>query len=196
MKKITLLISIFSLLFCFTLTGVLAWYGYFGAVVVREKPVGPYLMVYKKYTGSPGGVGPLISAIHQDLSTEFEITSMVDFGLYYDDPKVVAPEKCRAIVGCIIEDDKEGDLHAISEKYIVATLPRGMAVVADYPYKNKLSILFGVLKGYPAVRQYVEEHQLGTKPVLELYDVSRQRIRYVHFTAFGADFFDSYLLLQ
>ena len=33
----------------------------------------------------------------------------MDFGLYYDDPNVVDPKKCRALVGCIIEDDKEGE---------------------------------------------------------------------------------------
>ena len=196
MKKITLFISVCSLLFCFILAAVLGWYGYFSSVLVQEKPVGPYLMVYQKHTGSPNGVGDTIAKIHQNLSVEFKVNSMVDFGLYYDDPKLVDPEKCRALIGCIIENDSEGDLHAISEKYIVATLPRGMAVVVDYPYRNKLSVLFGVLKGYPALLAFMKENNIPLKPVLELYDVDRKRVRYVLFTAFDTKFFESYLLLK
>jgi hypothetical protein len=99
-------------------------------------------------------------------------------------------------VGCIIEDDGQGDLHALSEKYTVAIFPRGMAVVVDYPYKNKLSVLFGMLKGYPALLNYTGEHQIERKPVLEIYDPQRGRIRYVLSTAFSNDFFAAYLTLK
>jgi DNA gyrase inhibitor GyrI len=134
MKKISLFISVASILFCFILTGVLAWYGYFSTVSVLEKPVGPYTMVYKVYVGAPAGIGSVLDEISQSLITEFHVEQPVKFGLYYDDPKVTPPEQCRTLVGCIIENEQEGDLHAISEKYTVAILPRGMAVVVDYPY--------------------------------------------------------------
>ena len=194
MKKIALFISIVSSLFCFILVGGLYWYGYFSTVSVREKPVGPYTMVYKVYIGSPTDVSPVLDEIHQTLIAGFHITKPVSFGLYYDDPKVTPQEQCRILVGCILTDEQEGDLHAISEKYTLATLPRGMAVVADFPYKNKLSLLFGMLKGYSALSDYVAEYQIPKKPVLELYESTR--IRYVYSTAFDADFFDAYLTLN
>lgn len=196
MKKTTLFITVFSLLFCGILTAILVWYGYFSTVPVREKPVGPYTMVYQVYTGSPSGIEPVLQAMHQSLVTEFAITSLVDFGLYYDDPKTAPAEGSRILVGCILEDDQEGDLHALEEKYIVAIFPRGMAVVADYPYKNKLSILFGMLKGYPALLRYVTEHEIVRTPILEIYDPQRGRIRYVLSTAFSDDFFKAFLTLK
>lgn len=196
MKKSTLFIAVFSLMFCTLLVAVLGWYGYFSTPDVREKPVGPYTMVYKLYVGAPSGVGVLLDEIHGDLISTFQVANPLDFGLYYDDPKETPPEQCRILVGCIIEDDGQGDLHALSEKYTVAIFPRGMAVVVDYPYKNKLSVLFGMLKGYPALLNYVGEHQLERKPVLEMYDPQRGRIRYVLSTAFSDDFLAAYLTLK
>ncbi len=195
MKKTTLFITVCGILFCAILTAVLVWYGYFAAVSVREKPVGPYTMVYKVYIGPSSGVEPLLAEIRSSLTSEFKVKAPVDFGLYYDDPKTTPQDQCRILVGCILEDDQDGDLHAISEKYTVALFPRGMAVVADYPYRNKLSVLFGMLKGYPAVLDYATERQLERKPVLEMYDPLRGRIRYVLSTAFSNEFMLAYLEL-
>lgn len=193
MKKTTLFITVFSLLFCTILTAVLAWYGYFSTVSVREKPVGPYTLVYKVYVGSSSGVGPLLTEIRLSLINEFRVHNPIGFGLYYDDPKTTPAGQCRILVGCIVEDDQDGDMRAISEKYSVARFPRGMAVVADYPYRNNLSVLFGMLRGYPALLAYVDGHQLPRRPVLEMYDASRGRIRYVLSTAFSNDFLATYL---
>ncbi len=196
MKKIAPFFVACSLVVLLLLAGVCGWYGYFSTVAVQEKPIGPFLIVYRNYIGPPADAGSIIEEIHHRLSTEFKISSLVDFGLYYDDPAVMDPNQCRALIGCVIEKDQEGDLHALSEKYTIATIPRGMAVVADYPYKNKLSILFGALKGYPALLAYGETHHLEQKPVLALYDARRGRIRYAQFTAFETSFFDSYLMLE
>ena len=193
MKRTPLFLTVFSLLFCVITASVIAWYGYFSAVTVQEKPVGPYTMVYRVYVGSSSGVGPLLAEIHASLVGEFQVENPVAFGLYYDDPKTTPPDECRILVGCIIEDDQDGDLHAISAKYSVAIFPRGMAIVADYPYRNKLSVLFGMLKAYPALLTYGEEHQIARKPILEMYDAKRGRIRYVASTAFNDEFLAAYL---
>lgn len=196
MKKTTLFIAVFSLLFSAILLAVLFWYGYFSTVQVQEKPVGPYTMVYRVHTGSPAGVAKVMEEVCSRLQDEFQVADAIGFGLYYDDPQTVAPENCRAVVGCIIEDDQQGDLHAIADSFTVARFPRGMAVVVDFPYKNKLSVLFGMLKGYPVLSTYVEGKGLAKKPVLEMYDVKRGRIRYVHSTGLADSFFETYLILK
>ncbi len=196
MKKISIFISVSSLFFGVILIGILAWYGYFSTVSVKEKPVGPYVMVYKLYVGAPAEVGSVLDEIKQSLTDDFKMTSLLDFGLYYDEPKSVPAEECRTLIGCIITNDLDGDLQAIAEKYTVATLPRAMAVVADYPYRNKLSVLFGMLKGYSALFDYAEEHQIARKPVLEIYDSSRGHIRYILSIDLGIEFFDAYLTVK
>jgi DNA gyrase inhibitor GyrI len=196
MKKISLFIALCSLVFIVFFAGICAWYGYFTTLIVQEKPVGPFLIVFEKHSGSPASAAPMVEEIQQNLRMKFNIDSPVNFSLYYDDPQVVAPDQCRALVGTVIAYDQNIDLHRIAQEYSIATIPRGMAAVVDYPYKNKISILFAALRGYPALLEYGKAHHLGQQPVLQLNDLQRGRIRYAVFTAFDAAFLESYLLID
>lgn len=196
MKKIAPIFVVCSLVVIFLLAGVCWWYGYFSPVAVQEKPIGPFVMVYKTHVGPPAQAAGIMADVRQSLTDDFHVQSLLDFGLYYDNPKTVDPAANRALIGCIVQDDQDGDLQAISKKYTVATLPRGMAAVADFTYINNLSILFGVLKGYGALVEYSEEQQIGSKPVLELYDRERNRIRYVLSLDFERSLYDSFLAIE
>ncbi|MDA3970328.1 MAG: hypothetical protein PF442_03155 [Desulfobulbaceae bacterium] len=196
MKKVSQVFVGCTLLFIAILAAVFAWYGYFSTVAVQEKPIGPFVMVYKKHVGPPAQAAGVMAEVRQSLTDEFHVQSLLNFGLYYDNPKTVDPAANRALIGCIVQDDQDGDLQEISKKYTVATLPRGMAAVADFTYRNNLSILFGELKGYGALVEYSEEQQIGSKPVLELYDRERKRIRYVLSLDFERSFYDPFLAIE
>ncbi len=195
MKRTSTLLISCSLIIIVTLVAVLGWYGYFSSVTTQEKPIGPFLIVYKKHVGSVDRAA-ITSQMRRFLSAGLPESSLTDFSLDYDDPKQVAAEDRRSLVGCVLEYGQEADLHAISKQYTIATIPRGMAVVCDYPYKNKPSLFFGLLKGYSALLGHGDTPGLVTKPVLALYDTSRGRIRYALFTAFEPSFFEAYLLLE
>ena len=172
---------------------VLARYGLFYSVSIPEKNVGPYLLVYKTHVGDYKSVGPIIGELYSDLKNSYSIEATKGFGLYYDNPQQVDKAKLRSIVGCIVEGRSVEDLKKVTSKYGVKEYPSSKSVVAEFPYKGKMSILIGVFKIYPKLASYIKEHKYTQTPIMELYDQPNKRIEYISSINLSSDIFDGFL---
>ncbi len=171
----------------------LAQYGLFYSVSISEKNVGPYLLVYKTHIGDYKGVGPIIGEIYYDLENNYSIKATNGFGLYYDNPQEVDKANLRSIVGCIVEGRSVEDLKKLRDKYGVKEYPSSKSVVAEFPYKGKLSILIGIFKVYPKLAPYIKEHKYTQTPIMELYDQANKRIEYISSVNLSNNIFDGFL---
>lgn len=55
-----------------------------------------------------------------------------------------------------------------------------MSMVAEFPIKNSVSYMAGVIKVYPALKKYMIAKGYSSEvPVMELYDMVAKKIYYV-----------------
>ena len=107
-----------------------------------------------------------------------KVATTKGIGIYYDNPKKVEKDKLRSEIGCIVENVDSVTLARLAKKYQIKTLPQCDFVVAEFPFKGKLSVLFGILKVYPALDKFNKEHGYIESPITEIYDVSNKKITY------------------
>ena len=167
-------------LLCIIGIGFLLYYtGYFVKVVVEERDMGPYTLVYQEYLGDYATVGPVMDKISKGLIEDAQVTPERGFGIYYDDPATVAKEKLRSDIGVLLEEKDMDQLSLIKTKYKVKTFEKTKAVVAEFPYTSPLSVIAGVLKVYPELRKYVEVNKIHMSEVMEIYDRPAKKIYYI-----------------
>jgi len=173
---------------------VLAWfYGAFAKVVVEEKQTDAFWMVYTPFTGPYNKVGPVMQELDKDLRATYSITSTRGFGLYYDDPKQAPAEKCRSIVGNILEPGDMPKIEELKKKYFVREYPAAKSVVAEFPFKGLPSIIIGISRVYPKLGEYMMQNNLPGCPMFEIYDIPGKKITYGASTSLNKAVFDSFL---
>lgn len=171
----------------------LSRYGLFATVKILEKNVGPFLLVYKKHIGDYKNVGSVMDKLYYDLKDNYAIETTKGFGLYYDNPQEVSKDKLRSIVGCIIEGKTIEDIRQLTVKYGLKEYPFSKSVVAEFPYKGKLSIILGVFKVYPKLSRFLKERKYTQTPIMELYDQPNERIQYIASPNLSEDVFGAFL---
>ena len=168
------------------LTGVLIvlalinrWYlGGFQKVEVTEQMMGPYTIAYTEFVGNYSLVGPSMDKVYETLSGA-GILSATGVGIYYDDPAVVEQEKLRSDVGAMVVGS---DITKIpqNDDIKIKNIAGKQSIVAEFPIKNSISYMAGVIKVYPALKRYMVEKDYSNQvPVMELYDMVAKKIYYV-----------------
>lgn len=180
MKSLAKIIVAIVLIGAIGIGGIGYYMGMFDTIVVEEKEMGPYVVAYQAVTGPYTEVGPAMNEVYEGL-LENDIQSTVGVGLFYDDPRVVAPEDLRSEVGSLITEE---DTKLESTAYEIKRIPARKSIVAKFPYKNALSYMLGPIKIYPALEKYMAEHGYvqGTGeelPAIELYDMEANEIVYI-----------------
>lgn len=189
MKKVGIVLAI--------LAGALLMYlnylGIFSKVIITERPVDSFLMVYQKHIGEYKDVGPIMDSIYYDLKNNYKIETTKGFGVYYDNPQEVAKEKCRSISGCVLEYKDAGRVEELKKKYLVMEYPKSNSVVSEFPFKSKMSILVGIMKVYPKMGAYIKEKEYKMNPFLELYDMPAKKTIYAMGIDLETSLFDTFL---
>jgi len=99
LKKILIIIAVIILI----IVGYLGYSGFFASVNITEGEVGPYKLVGKEYLGDYRYSGERQDSIYKDLTAKgFELT--IGFGIYRDDPKKIAVEQLRSMVGSVLPE--------------------------------------------------------------------------------------------
>jgi len=163
----------------FVVLGVFFNFGAFTKVIVKEKEINILWIVYEKFTGPYKDTGPVMDKIYYDLLNKESIETYKGFGIYYDNPREVEPDKCRSIVGCIIEDRDIDKLEELRSNYNISQLSKSESVFAQFPYKGKMSIMMGIMKVYPKLTAYFEKNNIDKNAIMEIYNVPEKRIEYV-----------------
>ncbi len=174
MKFILATIVIIGLLLSFTLYQ----YGLFTPINFVEKNSNKLILVYEKHTGSYKDVGEKMEKIALQLAAD-SIPFSKRFGIYYDNPREVAETDLRSLVGCVINQVDSATLSQLGEKYDLAEYKAVPSVIAQFPFKGNLSILFGILKVYPSLTDFLNEKEYSHGPIMELYDHTNKTISYI-----------------
>jgi len=154
------------------------WYlGGFTKLEVKEQPMGPYTIAYVNFVGEYGKVWPSMTQVYDVLSGAW-ITSLTGVGIYYDDPAVVSWANLRSDIGAVIAIQDIKTL-AKNKDIQTKTLPAGKKMVVEFPMKNTLSVMIGVMKVYPVITKYMKEKWYKAVPMTELYDSAAKKIYYM-----------------
>lgn len=173
-----ILIAVILLLIIALLAGY-AWLGGFNKVVVHKALQGGETVVYQSLTGDYKQSGSAMDSIYYSLKNDYQIETFKGFGIFYDNPQKVEKSKLRSEAGCIIEHTDTGRLPKLPENWKTKVLPEKEYLVAEYPYKGKMSVMASLMKVYPALNKYTKAHKLNTDgAVTEIYDIPAGKIYY------------------
>ncbi|XP_054156682.1 testis-expressed protein 264 homolog [Oppia nitens] len=168
-----LLTIVLFIVFCLTVFYALQYFGLFESI---EVSVGspPYAfggqpVAYKKQRGC-----------YSDASHMFtEVVSLVPklytFGIYLDVPNDDNRNKCRYLVGVLLNADSEdfesNKLLLESKGYTCGQLPDVDHVVHTvFPFRSVISVAIAIKRVYPVIQSYIIEHNLCAHPAIEVYD--------------------------
>jgi len=175
MKKLIISIIVFSIFGAF----IYALYsGAMADVVITEREMGTYTLVFKKNVGSYSKIKPVMDAVYTQLKND-GIETTKGFGIYYDNPNKVADYMLRSDVGCIVETWQKKKLDAVKDKYNITQFHQPHCVVVEFPYKSQLSIILGVIKVYPQLLKYMESKKYKSSTSMEIYDLPAGKIYYI-----------------
>ncbi|HPS58328.1 MAG TPA: GyrI-like domain-containing protein [Spirochaetota bacterium] len=180
MKKIITGLAAVTLFIIFVILGLAGYLGMFSSVAVTQKSAGPYLLVYEKFTGPYSETGPVQMKLYESLKTD-GIETFRGFGIYLSDPEKVPASELRSEVGCIIEAKDYAKVKALSGRYSVKNFEKEDCVYAEFPIKNNLSYIAGVMTVYPALGNYIKKNGLTDRTgySMEIYDIPAKKITYL-----------------
>jgi hypothetical protein len=160
--------------------GTAAYFGAFTKVTVTEKTMPAMTIVYAKHIGDYSKIKPVMDSVYLALLKKEKIGASRGFGLYYDSPRDVVQSKLRSLGGCILDAQDEQKADSLKQKgYKVAVLAQTKALYAQFPFKGPLSIIFGIIKVYPAMMKYQNGKKITPCPVMVIYNITRKKIEYV-----------------
>ena len=177
MERISIRLTGVFILLIFLL-GFLGYFSFFKSINFIEKEMGPFTVAYIEYTGPYQEAEAIMEEVCNHLLAD-EITLIKEFGVFYDNPREVRESELRSMVGCIIEGEDIKKISNSSEKYQIQVIPKKLSVLTEFPYKNQMSILFGVMKIYPALEEYLIENEYVRTPIMEIYDLQNGKITYL-----------------
>ncbi|MBU1370533.1 MAG: GyrI-like domain-containing protein [Bacteroidetes bacterium] len=159
-------------------------FGYFGAfkrISFNQFHTGGEWIAFRSFRGDYKQSAVVMDEVYQQLLDSHQLHTFQGIGIYYDNPEKVAADQLRADAGCVIsaEDAKQLSQH---KNLKIKQLPEGDYLVAEFPYKGKLSVLLGLFKVYPGMKNFVKMRGLNPEtPVIELYDIPNKKIVYRKF---------------
>lgn len=156
-----------------------AKYGAFEPVPIVETKAGGETAVLEAVSGPYTQCGAAMDRVYYALRDEWGIETTLGIGIYYSDPKKVKKEDLRSEAGCIVREQDIAGKDGISARFLVRKLEETHCLQAEFPYRGKLSVLFGVMKVYPALARFASERGFDAdSPVSELYDIPNGKIVY------------------
>lgn len=159
-------------------TLIFANYGGFSKVNFQVKEEGGDYLVYRKITGPYKQTADMIYKLHYELKNE-NIETYKSFGIYYDNPKVVAQNKLRSEAGCILETADTAKTYWLRAKFNIKVYPVKKYITAEFPFKGRMSIMIGLIKVYPAMNKFIKDNGYSEAgPIMELYDMPNKKILY------------------
>ena len=170
MKKFLIVLGVLVVIIAVSVLFYCSYIGMFTKINITEQPMGPFYFVYAPYKGDYSKVGPVMDKVRARLESEFGIKPMRAMGIYYSDPKTVKTEDLKADVGFLLEKSYETLADSIMKKMWVRIMFQKNYVVAEFPMKNKASIMAGIMKVYPEVTKYMRLKGYKSVPAIEIYE--------------------------
>ena len=176
------------------------YFGLFYKIEITEKNVGPFTILFEKHRGDYKETGAVMDRLYYSLLEEENIECNKGFGIYYDNPAEVEKSQLRCIAGNILEGIDDAKIEELKQKYTIKTFPETKAVYSEFPYKTngkkgsgQMFFIMALMRTYPALHKYLEANKLDRAPVMEIYDVPAQKIRYITAVNLDKKVFEDYL---
>ena len=148
-------------------------------ILVTISKQGGETLVYEKVTGDYRLSAKVMDKIYYSLLEDHDIETFKGFGIYYDNPRKVEKSKLRSEAGCILEDTSDKVIERIAGKYNIKLFSAKDFMVAEFPYRGKLSVMMGIMKVYPAMNKFAVENGFEEDGwVMEIYDIPGKKIVY------------------
>lgn len=158
----------------------LNYVGFFSKIIIEEKEMGPYVLVYEDHKGDYKGTREIQDNIYYSLLNNYGIETFKGFGVYYDDPKKVSKEELKSIAGCILEESHYNSIEKLKENNLkVIKTKKQKSVVVEFPFRNMFSSIIGAMKVYPEINKYAKKNGFDQKEIMEIYDIPAKKIIYL-----------------
>ncbi len=160
-------------------TTFVAYYGGFKKIIPVIKTCGGETIAFEKVKGDYKQSGIVSDRVYYSLLNKYKIDTYKGFGIYFDNPGTVETENLRSYVGCVIENKDLEKLDEVKNEFEVEQYPEKEYIVAEFPYKGKLSVIFALLKVYPAFKTFSEKNGYSTEtPIMEIWDIPNKKAIY------------------
>lgn len=157
----------------------LFYYGAFVSIHPQVKRCGGEILIFEEIDGDYRHSTIVSGEVSEALKREFNISTARGFGLYYTDPGKTNEIDLRSDVGRILESDYLSKLDSIRMYFNVKQKCFEECIVVEFPYKGKLSVLFGAFRAYPALRHFARNHGFAdNSPIMEIWDYENEKIIY------------------
>jgi len=173
MKKVLIVLGILIVIIAVAALSYLSYMGAFATVKIVEKEMGPFYFVYEPYKGDYAKVGPVMDKVYNRLASEFNIKPIRGMGIYYSDPKTTKPADLKSEVGFLLERSDALQADVIMKKMKVRIMFPKKYITAEFPMKNKMSIIIGIMKAYPKLGEYMKANGYKPVPSIEIYEKDR-----------------------
>lgn len=163
-------------------TLTIAFYGYYGGFVkisIKESECGGETLVYEDMKGDYSQSGKVSDKVYHTLLEKHNITTYKGFGIYFDNPREVAKEDLRSMVGCILEEEDIDKVELLQADIKIRRYPATRYITAEFPMKGFPSVILGIFKVYPALQEYCNANGYSVNtPVMEIWDKPNKKIIY------------------
>lgn len=174
--KIALIIIVVLIL---TILLFYSYYGGFYKIQITTEKQGGETVVYQEITGDYRQSGQVMDKIYYSLLNDYKITTYKGIGIYYDNPQKVEKDKLRSEAGCIIEENDYTKLSDLPENFKIKRIDTKEYITTSFPYKGKMSVMFSIMKVYPALQKYTADNGFNEEgAVIEIYDIPNKKIFY------------------
>ena len=157
---------------------VYAYYGGLKRLKIKMAEQGGEFVIYDIIVGDYRQSGLVMDKIYYSLLNDFKIETYKGYGKYFDNPQKVEKVKLRSEAGCIIEPNDIPDAK-VAPGYKSKNLPIQKYIISEFPYKGKLSVLFSIMKVYPALSKFAAMNGFDEEgAIIEIYDIPNKKIFY------------------
>lgn len=178
-KNMYLAILVVLTILIILLVSFYTYQGGFYKPQITLQNTGGEVLVYDSIKGDYKQSGIVMDKIYYSLLNDDKVETFKGFGIYFDNPQKVEKSILRSEAGCILEKKDIDKLTFLETKYKIRTFPVANYIVTEFPYKNKLSVLFSLAKVYPALREFALKNGYNEDtPVMEIYDIPNKKIIY------------------
>jgi len=159
---------------------VLAYFGVFNRVSVDIQEAGGGTVIFQDVKGDYRQTGIVMDEIYYELKNAYGVETSRGYGKYYDNPKEVAVGNLRSEAGVFLEKEHQKFLVDLRKNFDLKTIDHKEYVVAEFPFRNRFSVMFSTMKVYPALEKFCEANELDSNtPVIEITDVGNSRTIYL-----------------